>query len=73
MATRPPTDPPARRYASIEAAAQYLDCSAKTVRRMIAKGELSAYRLGERLLKVDLNEVDRLLRRIPTADAGDVA
>jgi len=34
---------------------------------MIARGELAGYRAGPRLLRVDLNEVDALLKPIPTA------
>jgi excisionase family DNA binding protein len=58
----------ARCYGSVEAAAQRLGCSPRTVRRMIADGEIVGYRLGKRLLRVDLAEIDSALRRIPTAD-----
>jgi hypothetical protein len=34
---------------------------------MIASGELAGYRVGKRMLRVDLNEVDALLRPIPSA------
>jgi excisionase family DNA binding protein len=54
------------RWGSIAAAAQQLDCSTRTIRRMIARGELAG-RAGPRLLRVDLNEVDALLKPIPTA------
>ena len=33
----------------------------------IAQGRLAGYRVGPRLLKVDLDGVDRLARPIPTA------
>lgn len=62
----------ARRYASLEAAGTYLGTSQRTIRRIVARGDLVGYRLpGSRLIRVDLNEVDAMLRRIPTA--GDAA
>jgi len=70
MATRPTTQPPVRRYGSIEAAAEVLYCSPRTVRRMIATGEIAGYRVGKRLLRIDLAELDSIMRRIPTA-GGD--
>ena len=60
-----------RRWSELAPAAQYAHISTKTLRRMIAAGELRAYRFGPRLLRVDLNEVDALFRPIPTA--GDAA
>ena len=50
-----------RRWASIDAVAVYLDVHHQTVRNMIARGELTAYRSGDRLIRLDLNEVDALL------------
>jgi excisionase family DNA binding protein len=62
-----------RRLMSIESAAEYLDCSTKTIRRRIASGDLRAYRLASsRVIRVDLAEVDRMLRPIPTAAAPAV-
>jgi len=61
---------PSRRLASIAAAAEYLATSQRTVRRMIASGDLTGYRIGSRLLRVDLNEVDAKLRAIPSAAGG---
>jgi len=61
---------PTRSYASIEQADDLLGCSPRTVRRMIAAGEITGYRLGKRLLRVDLLEVESRLRRIPTAVGG---
>jgi excisionase family DNA binding protein len=62
---------PGRNLASIRTAADAYDCSDKTIRRYIATGRLTGYRFGPRAIKVDLAEVERLLRPIPTA-AGDV-
>jgi excisionase family DNA binding protein len=63
---------PTRRLAQLESAAQYADCSVKTIRRMIARGDLTGYRMGKRLIRVDLNELDEALRPIPTT-SGDAA
>jgi excisionase family DNA binding protein len=50
-----------RRYAKIDAAAEYLDVHPITIRQMIADGRIHAYRSGTKLLRVDLNEIDQLL------------
>jgi excisionase family DNA binding protein len=65
-----PTSAAARRLCSIDQAAAELACSPRTVRRMIASGQLAGYRIGTRLLRVDLNEIEATLRVIPTAAAG---
>lgn len=56
-----------RRLASIAAAAEDADVSARTIRRYIAEGRLTGYRVGPRLLKIDLAELHALARPIPTA------
>lgn len=56
-----------RRLATIADAAEYAACSHKTIRRRVADGTLPAYRFGKRALRIDLNELDRALRKIPTA------
>lgn len=51
-----------RRYASLGDAANYIGgCNPRTIRKHIAAGQLTAYRLG-RLIRVDLNEVDALMK-----------
>ena len=65
---RPQPNPPAsRRFVTIDAAAEYLDVTPKTIRRYISQGRLTGYRLGRRMLRVDLVEVQALPRAIPTA------
>jgi excisionase family DNA binding protein len=61
-----------RQLVSISAAAEYLGLSEKSLRRYIASGLITGYRVGQkRLIRVDLNEVEsRLLTPIPTAKAG---
>jgi excisionase family DNA binding protein len=63
----------ARRYATVAAAAEYLQCNERTIRRHIADGTLTGYRLGERIIRVDLNELDEVVRPIPTVSDGDVS
>lgn len=60
-----------RRLTGIGPVAEYLKVSDKTVRRMIANGELTGYRVGKRLIRLDLDEVESLPRHIPSA--GDAA
>jgi excisionase family DNA binding protein len=56
-----------RRLVAPAVGASYYDTSLRTFRRMIATGQITAYRLpGSRLLRVDLNELDDKLRPIPT-------
>lgn len=59
-----------RRLAKISDAAELASCSVVTIRRRIADGSLPAYRLGPRLLRVDLDELEAALRRVPTARGG---
>lgn len=51
----------------LDVAAARHSISTRTLRRMIAAGQLPAYRLGTRTLRVRLEDVDALLRPIPTA------
>jgi excisionase family DNA binding protein len=62
--------PSLQRYASLEEAATYLGCDARTVRRQIAAGRLKGYRFGNKTIRVDLDELDTLLKPIPTASEG---
>ncbi len=61
---------PARRYATFAEAGEVLGVSARTVRRYVIDGRLTGYRVGPKLLKVDLNEVDRLARPVAAAGPG---
>lgn len=60
-----------RRLESIPHTADYVGVSTKTIRRMISRGQLTGLRLGTRLIRVDLNEVDAILRPIPTTGGND--
>jgi excisionase family DNA binding protein len=43
---------------SIAAAADHYGVSRQTVRRWIASGRITAHRLGPRLIRVDLDEIE---------------
>jgi len=57
----------ARRLRSIADAAEFAGVHPRTIRRRIADGTLNGYRMGPRLIRIDLNELDAILRPIPTA------
>lgn len=59
------------RWGSITEAADYAGSCNRTIRRRIADGSLTGYRMGPRLIRVDLNELDAMLQPIPTG--GSVA
>ena len=61
-----------RRLVSPAIAAEYAGVHTDTIRRYIAAGRLTGYRLGKRLIRVDLNQVDDLAQPIPTT-AGHTA
>lgn len=66
--------PAARRFASVQAAATMLDVDPITVRRWIASGLIHGYRIGDRLIKVDLDEIDaKVVQQIPNTDAREAA
>lgn len=50
---------------TISDAAELLGVNAVTIRRMVARGELPAYRIGSTaLLRVEKSDVDALLKRV---------
>jgi excisionase family DNA binding protein len=52
-------------------AAERLSVTDRTVRNLIARGDLHGYRIGKsRTIRIDAAEVDNLLRPIPTANGG---
>jgi excisionase family DNA binding protein len=57
------------RWASLAQASTYSTIPVKTLRDWISKGRLPAFRVGPRQIRVDLNDIDGLMRRIPTAGA----
>lgn len=59
-----------RTLRSLAEASEYADVSVRTLRRRIADGSLVGYRLGPRLIRVDLNELDRMLEPLATGEAS---
>ena len=56
---------PASEWVSLQQAAQLVGVSVDTLRRRIRSGELPAYRFGERLIKIRVEDLDNLVRPIP--------
>lgn len=56
-----------RDWLTLEQAAEHLGVCERTIRRYVADGRLTGYRLGPRLLRFDGGEVDALARPVPTA------
>lgn len=59
-----------RQMVTIDQAADFLSCSPRTVRRMISRGEITGFRIGSHMLRIDLAELEAQLRPVPTADGG---
>ena len=56
---------------TIEVAAERLSCSHWTIRRMISRGEIPAYRFGKaRMIRIDPRDLDRIKR--PVTNAADL-
>lgn len=55
-----------RRFIRQETAAERWDVSVDTIRRLIADGKITGYRLNGRIIRVDVAEVDACFRPIPT-------
>ncbi|WP_244601908.1 helix-turn-helix domain-containing protein [Mycobacterium pseudokansasii] len=55
---------PRKRFGSIQQAAVEANVCDKTIRRWIAQGRLTAYRVGPRLIRVDLDELEASFRQI---------
>ncbi|MCI1263171.1 MAG: helix-turn-helix domain-containing protein [Tetrasphaera jenkinsii] len=61
------TQKPRRQFESLSQAAERTGLSTRTLRRRVAAGDLNAYRNGPRVIRLDPDDVDRLMIRIPTA------
>ena len=55
-------------FISLSAAAEILGISVHTLRRRIAAGELPAFRTGRRIIRVRVSDLEKLLRRVPSAE-----
>lgn len=58
------------RYVPLSVAAEYVSMTEAGMRKFIAEGRLTGYRLGKRSIRVDMREVAELLEPIPTAKVG---
>jgi excisionase family DNA binding protein len=61
------TVPAEPRWATLAQASDYSTIPVKTLRDWASRGRLPLYRFGPRQLRVDLNDIDALVRRVPTA------
>lgn len=55
-------------YVSLKEAAACLSVSEKTVRRLIADGVIAGYRVGPKSLRVKVDDLENVGRRIPSAN-----
>lgn len=58
---------------TIRQTATHLGVDPRTVRRYIADGRLTAYRVGPRAIRIKAEDVEKLLRPIPTTDMSGCA
>jgi excisionase family DNA binding protein len=56
-----------RTFVNLTEAADYLGVHTRTIRRYIAEGRLTGYRVGPRLVKVKRVDLEKIMRVIPTA------
>ena len=61
---------PRRRYGDVPAVAEYLGVNPRTVRRLMSDGKLTAYRIGDKLLRLDWAEVEALAVRVDPSDVS---
>ena len=68
-ATRSAANAPKPEWLSLQQAATIYGISVDTLRRHISAGRLPASRLGVRLIRVRVEDLDRLFRRIPAVSS----
>ena len=61
---------PEAHYVSQQDAAERWGVSVDTIRRLIAAGKITGYRLNNRIVRVDVAEVDAAFRPIPVGGAS---
>ena len=54
-------------YLTLAEAAESMSVSVKTLRRRIADRTIPAYRCGRRVIRVRLDDLDRVFQRVPAA------
>jgi len=65
--TTPGWNQPVPEWLSLQQASFVYGVSVDTLRRRIRHGQLPASRFGQRLIRVRVQDLDRLFRAIPTA------
>ena len=55
---------------NVKQASEYLGCSCNTVRNMIRREELSAVRLGPRMVRIRRDDLDAILKPYEGGQAG---
>lgn len=58
-----------RRYLTLDETAEYLGVKKRTVREMVASGRLRAYRSGQKIVRLRIDEIDAAMQPF----GGDVA
>jgi excisionase family DNA binding protein len=61
---------PGSRLVGTAEAAEYAGLCTRTIYRYIAAGRITGYRIGPKLIKVDLDELDKITRPVPATAAG---
>lgn len=54
-------------FMTVRQAAQHFNASERTIRRWISKGDLVAHRVGPRFIRIEVGDLERLARPVPTA------
>lgn len=62
---------PPKRWLTLDEAADYVGANEKTVRRYVAQGRLTGYRMGTRALRFDVADLDALMRPIPAGGGAN--
>jgi excisionase family DNA binding protein len=53
-----------RKYVNLSEAADYLGVTTRTVRQMVADQRLRAYKLGDRVVRLRLDEIDAAMQPV---------
>lgn len=73
MPRRQPPTRTSRTYESVQQGADRVGVTPRTIRRWIAAGRLTGYRMGPRLIRIDADELDALMTPIASARTGGAA
>jgi excisionase family DNA binding protein len=59
-----------KEYLTLADAADRMGVSTATLRRRITDGQLRAFRMGKRLIRIRVEDLDRMLKEIPNVLTG---